>query len=287
MKKYRFEEKGSMMSWGRFLVGLVCGAMFWACSDSGSDGTDVVGGASGDSGIIAIKNQEVTGVAQKGPFVTGSSVVLKETSAAGDFKPTNRVFYATTRSDKGDFRIEGISLESQYVRLTVTGYYERETTGENSACQVSLNALSDISNRDEININVLTHLEYGRILRLIKKGKTFAEAKKQAHKELMKAFYYEDLIRESESLDITQSGDDDKALKKISGFVDYFAFSCEGELIHDYVIDHEVYCVDINEEHERYCKETQEFLDKMAETFASSGDLEDYHYFIYYWFREN
>ena len=40
------------------------------------------------SGVIAITDKQIAGVAQKGPFVKGSSVVLKETSAAGNLKPT-------------------------------------------------------------------------------------------------------------------------------------------------------------------------------------------------------
>ncbi|MBR6454483.1 MAG: hypothetical protein IKS97_07930, partial [Fibrobacter sp.] len=41
-------------------------------------GDDVAGGASGDAGVVAVKDWEVAGVSQKGPFVTGSVVTVQE-----------------------------------------------------------------------------------------------------------------------------------------------------------------------------------------------------------------
>ena len=226
-------KKRSIMKWNRVLGCLAAGAMLWACS--GGESKDIVGGASGDSGIIALKDKNIAGVAQKGPFVKGSSVVLKETSKAGNLKPTGKEFFATTRSDDGDFQTEGLNLESQYVRLTATGYYKRETTGRNSRCQISLNALADISEIDHVNINILTHLEYDRTLELVKEGNSFDEAKKQAHRELMRVFNFEYLVDEgnSESLDVTGDGEADRALEKISSFIDDFtnsyAYDCLGD----------------------------------------------------------
>ncbi|MBR4680008.1 MAG: hypothetical protein IKP03_02715 [Fibrobacter sp.] len=221
------------------------------CSDN-----EVAGGASGDAGIIAISNKQIAGVAQKGPFVTGSNIVLKETSAEGNLVATGREFFATTRSDQGDFVIDDINLESQYVRLTATGYYKSETTKENSKCQVSLNALSDISDRGVININVFTHLEYGRTLYLVKEGKSFAEAQKQAHAELMKSFSYEWISEDSENLDVTDTSEAGKALERISSGLD----------------------LAMNDAQERAeegvrCEAAQEVVDVLAKMFRKSGDF--------------
>lgn len=213
----------------RFLLAAAMGSLLCACLDT------TAGTSEEAEGIIALKDKNIAGVAQKGPFVKGSSVVLKETSKAGNLKPTGREFFATTRSDDGDFQIEGLNLESQYVRLTATGYYKRETTGRNSRCQISLNALADISTVDHVNINILTHLEYDRTLELVKKGNSFDEAKKQAHRELMRVFNFEYLVDEgkSESLDVTGDGEADRALEKISSFIDDFtntyAYDCLGD----------------------------------------------------------
>lgn len=265
---------------------LFLGAALCACSDD----SNMAGTSEEAEGIVAIANKELAGVVQKGPFVTGSSIVLKETSASGNFKPTGREFYATTRSDKGDFKIDGINLESQYVRITATGYYKRERTGENSACQISLNALSDISNRDQVNVNVLTHLEYDRTLKLIKKGKSFAEAKKQAYQELMKAFYYDDLAENSENLDINNDGDADKALKKISSFIDYYAFSDEYGMAHWHSKNYTSYFTEFDENPKAYCAEVQDFLDNFADALAGDDyerfDSQMLHSYINGWFLE-
>lgn len=260
--------------------------LFCACSENNTAGTSEEA-----EGVIAITDKDLAGVVQKGPFVTGSSIVLKETSAAGNFKPTGREYFATTRSDSGDFVIDGLYLESQYVRLTATGYYKRETTGENSLCQISLNALSDISNRNQININIFTHLEYYRTLALIKNGMSFEQAKKQARQELMKTFYYDDLAEDSENLDINNNGEADKALKKISSFMDYIAFGEEYGLVHWHVSDHKAYFTQYDEEPVKYCEEVQDFFDNVVEILAGDDykrfDSQELHYVIKGWFLED
>lgn len=268
------------------LAALAFGGAFWACSTFETAGTSEEA-----EGIVAIADKELAGVVQKGPFVTGSSIVLKETSASGNFKPTGREFFATTRSDKGDFKIDGLNLESQYVRITATGYYKREQTGENSACQISLNALSDISNRDQVNVNVLTHLEYDRTLALIKKGMTFTEAKKQARQELMKTFYYDDLVEDSENLNINNSGDADKALKKISTFVDHILFGEEYGTAHWHSRDYKTYYTQYEEDPEKYCEEVQNYLDNFADILAGDDyerfDSQMLHDVLNGWFMED
>ena len=56
--------------------------------DACSDGRDVAGGTSEDAGIVALAGKKLSGAVQKGPFVEGSSVVLRETSAEGNLEPT-------------------------------------------------------------------------------------------------------------------------------------------------------------------------------------------------------
>jgi len=229
-----------------------------ACSDS--DDKDVAGGASGDAAVVAITNKQIAGVAQKGPFVKGSNIVLEETSADGSLEPTGKEFFATTRSDSGDFVIDDINLESQFVRLTATGYYKRETTGDNTVCQISLNALSDISDRDRININILTHLEYNRTLYLIETGKSFAEAKEQARKEWMKQLGYKNLADDFEDLDIGNNGEADKVLEQISAHFDECMFGkrCDFACDYDYIND---------------CTLRQANIDSLAKVFSASGEL--------------
>ena len=47
-------------------------SMFSACSDD-----KVAGGSSDDAGVYAVKDLDVAGVSQKGPFVKGSAVTVQ------------------------------------------------------------------------------------------------------------------------------------------------------------------------------------------------------------------
>ena len=214
MKKCRFTKKESIMKWNRVFGCLAVGAMFWACSDN--DGKDVVGGASGDSGITAVTDWEVAGVSQKGPFVTGSAVTVQELDGI-TLKQTGKSFKGSIKSDKGDFAIKDINLGSQYAILEATGYYRDEISGKKSSGMVTLRALTDLSDRKKVNINLLTHLEYERVMYLVnKKKKSIAEAKAQAEEEVLASFAIEGDFGESEDLNIFESGDGNAALLAVS-----------------------------------------------------------------------
>lgn len=216
MKKCRFMKKETIMKWNRILGCLAAGAMFWGCSDTGSDDNGVAGGASGDAGIIAVTDWEVAGVSQKGPFVTGSAVTVQELDGI-TLKQTGKSFKGTIKSDKGDFAIKDINLESQYAILEASGYYRDEISGKKSSSQVTLRALTDLKDRKHVNINLLTHLEYERVMYLVtEKKKSIAEAKEQAEKEVLATFGIEGDFAESEDLNIFETGDGNAALLAIS-----------------------------------------------------------------------
>ena len=183
-----------------------------ACSDS----NDVAGGASGDAGITAVTDWEVAGVSQKGPFVTGSAVTVQELDGI-TLKQTGKSFKGSIKSDKGDFAIKDINLQSQYAILEASGYYRDEISGKKSSGTVMLRALTDLSNRKTVNINLLTHLEYERVMYLVtEKKKSIAEAKSQAEKEILASFAIEGEFAESEDLNIFKSGDGNAALLAVS-----------------------------------------------------------------------
>ena len=91
------------------------GLVLQACSDN-----DVAGGASGDAGIVAIKNREIAGVTQKGPFLVGSSVTIQELDGH-TLGQSGNSFKASVKSDMGDFVVKGVNLASQYALLEVNG----------------------------------------------------------------------------------------------------------------------------------------------------------------------
>ena len=214
MEKSLFAKKESIMKLNRILGCLAVGAMFWACSDN--DGKDVAGGASGDSGIVAVKDLDVAGVTQKGPFVKGSAVTVRGIDCK-TLEMTDERFEGEVNSDKGDFVVEGIALKSSCALFEVTGEYRSEITGKESAGEITLHALTDLKDRKNVNINLLTELEYERVMYLVtEKGKTFADAKARAEKEVLAAFGIAGDFDNSEDLTIYESGDGNAALLAVS-----------------------------------------------------------------------
>ena len=168
-----FTKKGlNMKKW--ILPTLTLGAILvTACSD----GRQTTGTSEESEGITAVKDWEVAGVSQKGPFVTGSSVTVQELDGI-TLKQTGKSFKGTIKSDKGDFAIKDINLQSQYAILEASGYYRDEITGKKSTGTVTLRALTDLTKRKTVNINLLTHLEYERVMYLVTEKKmSIAKAK--------------------------------------------------------------------------------------------------------------
>lgn len=195
----------------RFAFIAVASVLLAACTND-----NVAGGASGDAGVVAVKDWEVAGVTQKGPFVTGSAVTVQELDGI-TLKQTGKSFKGTIKSDKGDFAIKDINLQSQYAILEANGYYRDEISGKKSSGTVTLRALTDLSNRKTVNINLLTHLEYERVMYLVtEKKKSIAEAKERAEKEILASFGIDGDFAESEDLNIFESGDGNAALLAVS-----------------------------------------------------------------------
>jgi hypothetical protein len=175
-----------------------------SCSDSGSDG-----------GNDPIKKAKITGVSQKGPFVEGSKATLYELNES--FAQTGRSFTDIIADNKGTFEIKNIELVSPYAMLEASGYYRNENTGGISKSPITLFAIADVREKDQVNVNILTHLEYYRVLNLVEGGKTVKEAKKQAQKEIFAVFgINSDNFKDSEDMSIFGTSESDAALLAIS-----------------------------------------------------------------------
>ena len=164
---------------------------------------------------IVIKDKSISGVSQKGPFVNGSSVTVQELDGK-TLAQTGKSFKGKISNDKGEFAISSVTLASQYAILEASGYYRKETSGNKSSGTITLNALTDLSDRKKVNINLLTHLEYERALYLVGTGLSVEKAKKQAETEIFKVFSIEGDFANSEDLDIFSEGDGNAALLAIS-----------------------------------------------------------------------
>ncbi len=194
------------------MLPLLCALLaFWACGDGESNsGTS----ANGDS-IVSANKKSIAGVSQKGPFVTGSAVKLYELDGE-TYAQTGKSFTGKITSDNGEFGVSSVTLASQYALLEASGYYRNEVSGKKSGGTITLNALTDLSDREKVNINLLTHLEYERALYLVGTGVNVPAAKKQAEAEIFNAFGIQGDFANSEDLNIFGEGEGDAALLALS-----------------------------------------------------------------------
>ena len=132
------------------------------------------------------KDYSVSGLVEKGPFVSGSTLNLQPLNEA--FTPVGTNFHTDITDNDGSFNLGKISLDTPYATLSANGYFFNEVTGELSKGTLSLNAIVDLSNKSTVNVNLLTHLKYYRIQHLLSEGKSFKDADKQAQEELLTAF---------------------------------------------------------------------------------------------------
>ncbi len=162
-------------------------------------------------------------ITQKGPFLSGSKVLVKEMEDGRTLTQTGNTFDGKILNDNGQFRINARMLVSQYVMLEATGYYRNEVTGGNSNSTLTLFAITDVTSRNIVNIKLLTHLEYERVIYLVTKKKmTVKKAKRQAQKEIFALLGIDaEGFSNSEALNIAGSSDEDGALLAFSIFEQY------------------------------------------------------------------
>ncbi len=200
------------MNLNKLLATLLFLSLLGACTSSNDGG--FAGGTTEDAGVVAELN--VAGVTQKGPFVKGSAVTVQGIDCK-TLKFTNELFEGSVKNDKGEFVVDSVTLSSTCAMFEVSGYYLNELSGKKSSEKLTLHALTDLKDRKNVNINVLTELEYERVMNLVtEKGETFAEAKKQAEKEVLASFNINGDVAKFEDLNILEKGEGNAALLAVS-----------------------------------------------------------------------
>lgn len=171
-----------------------------------------------DSDLVQVKIQKISGQVQKGPFITGSSITLYDLQS--DIIPSGKSYNSQITDNNGTFQLEDITLSSNFAALRADGFYFNEVSGKQSTSQITLNALVDLSGKNLVNVNLLTHLEKPRVEYLIKNGKSFTEAKSQAQNEIfgMFGFQYSGL-KSFEDLNIGQNGEDNGKLLAVTAIL--------------------------------------------------------------------
>jgi len=165
--------------------------------------------------LVALQGQ-----AQKGPFNNGTAINIAELTNA--LSPTGRNFSSAITDNTGRFSVANVQLQSPYVELRATGFYYNEVSGNASDAQLTLFALSDLTNKSSVNVNIISHLEKNRITNLMSgaNAQTFVQAKVQALTEVLTIFDFDASgVSSSELLDITQAGDGNAKLLAISAIL--------------------------------------------------------------------
>lgn len=171
-----------------------------------------------DSEQVSIFRDSLVGYAQKGPFLKGSTVYLYDFLDGIALSQVSGPLMSTVIRDDGYFKFPAHKFASQYALVVVDGNYRNEITDKVSESPIRLKALVDLSNRDSVNVNVLTHLEYERVYHLVtRENYTVEKAKQKALQEILKRFHIElDGVTSAENLNIFGSTDADAALLAVS-----------------------------------------------------------------------
>lgn len=154
---------------------IVC-YLFASCSDKGNPYEEP----------FSPQTYDVQGKVEKGPFVSGSEISIQPMDAS--LQVLGSMFNTSIIDDSGNFVLGNKTFSTPYAEFMANGYFFNEIKGELSNGPLTLMALVDLSDKTTVNVNVLTHLKYGRIKNLVASGCRFDEADEQAQKELFDAF---------------------------------------------------------------------------------------------------
>ena len=150
-----------------------------------------------------LQRDSILGIVQNGPFTFGTSVVLNEASEINFYRAdgSGHSANACMQTNDGHYTLESVSTNSNYVKISATGFHRNLVTGGTSASPVTLSAVTKVANtsedagatapirvRNSVNVNILTQLEIPRVEQLAMNHADFAEAKAQAEREVFAAF---------------------------------------------------------------------------------------------------
>lgn len=134
-----------------------------------------------EGGNEGAKVASISGVAQKGQFLRGSSITIyaldKTLNASGLSYPTQTI------DDLGSFTVNNVNAD--FIDVKANGYYYNENRGETSKSTINLQALA--KSNSTVNVNLLTTLAYNRIKHLVAAGANFSDAQSRAQIEVLTA----------------------------------------------------------------------------------------------------
>ena len=131
-------------------------------------------------------NYNVNGKVEKGPFVSGSTIDIQPMDA--NMQPLGSIYSSTISDNTGSFSFGSKEFETPFAQLKANGYFFNEVDGQLSRGTLTLMAVVNLADQSTVNVNILTHLKYKRIINLTGQNKSYSDANKQAQKELLTAF---------------------------------------------------------------------------------------------------
>ena len=131
-------------------------------------------------------NYNVNGKVEKGPFVSGSTIDIQPMDA--NMQPLGSIYSTTISDNTGSFSFGSKEFETPFAQLKANGYFFNEVDGQLSRGTLTLLAVVNLADQSTVNVNILTHLKYKRIINLTGQNKSYSDANKQAQKELLTAF---------------------------------------------------------------------------------------------------
>ena len=131
-------------------------------------------------------NYNVNGKVEKGPFVSGSTIDVQPMDA--NMQPLGSIYSSTISDNTGSFSFGSKEFETPFAQLKANGYFFNEVDGQLSRGTLTLMAVVNLADQSTVNVNILTHLKYKRIINLTGQNKSYSDANKQAQKELLTAF---------------------------------------------------------------------------------------------------
>ncbi len=150
----------------------------------------LVAGCEDDKDVFTPKLYSVSGKVEKGPFISGSKITVQALDK--NYNQTGEVYQGIIADYDGSFDFGEIRLNSPYVLLTADGFYFNEVTGELSDSQITLQAIVNLTDNKQANVNILTHLKTQRMMQLIRNNiMDFDEADAKVQKEVLRNFALE------------------------------------------------------------------------------------------------
>lgn len=190
-----------------FLITAYCLLSFVSCSEKDSDEEK-----------YDPNTNKITGKVEKGPFVSGSTITIQPMNSK--LQILGSMFSTTITDNTGSFTFDSKEFQAPYAEMTATGYFFNEVTGDLSNGVLVLRALVDLSDKSSVNVNILTHLKYQRIKKLIQSGKSFKEANAQAQNELLAMFGLQKYASvDASQYSITSGTDESAALIAVSSIL--------------------------------------------------------------------